>query len=135
MATTFIKNIAQAIHESSKGKSDEDLNFLIKNTIDLINKKRMLGQTDKILSTLEKIIDKEEGITRAKIYSRSKISNQKIKEVEEFIRKKYKSEKVILTNIENPKLLGGIKIEIENEILDATLSNKIQKLQTYLIEN
>ena len=135
MATISIKNIASAIYQSSKGKGDSDLNILMKNAVNLINKKRMLYKSDKILSALEKIIDDDEGITRAKITSHSKINNKMTDEIEEFIRKKYKAKEVKLEIKENPKLLGGMKIEIKDEILDATLSNKVHKLQTYLIEN
>ncbi len=134
MAIT-IKNLAYAIYESSKGKDEEELNILVENIIIFLNKKQMLNKSDKILSALGEIIDEANRITRIKISSRSKISNELIKGIEEFIKKKYKSKEVKLTINEDSKLLGGIKIEIGDEILDTTLYNKINKLQTYLIEN
>lgn len=135
MATISIKNIAQAIYESSRDKNEHDLNILMQDVVSLINKKRLLTKTDKILKALEKIIDEDKGVTKANISSSAKISENDKKEIEEFIKKKYKSKEVELFFKEDEKLLGGIKLEIGDEILDMTLSNKVQKLQNYLIEN
>ena len=135
MATISVKNLAQAIYESSKNKDGVDLDILMKDAVILINKKRLLTKTDKILKALERIMDKDIGITKVKISSHSKLKEKEKKEIEEFVKKKYKSKEVELYLTENPKLLGGIKIEIDDEILDMTLSKKIQKLQNYLIEN
>ena len=135
MTTTSIKNLAYAIYESSKDKKESEIDSLVQNIISFLSKKRMLSKSDKILSTLEKVIDDDQGITRVTISSRLKISDKIIKEIEEFIKKKYKSKTVEITLKEDEKLLGGIKIEIGDEVLDTTLQNKIKKLQTYLIEN
>lgn len=135
MATISVKNLAQAIYESSKNKDGAGLDILMKDAVILINKKRLLTKTDKILKALERIIDKDIGITKVKISSQSKLKEKEKKEIEEFVKKKYKSKEVELYLTENPKLLGGIKIEIDDEILDMTLSKKVQKLQNYLIEN
>ncbi len=135
MAKTSIKNIASAIYESSKDKDEKDLNVIIERIVILLDKKRMLGETDKILSALEKIIDDKNKIIRVRLTSCRKTSEKLKEEVDKFIRKKYEAKEIKLTTIENSKLLGGIKLEIGDEVLDATLLNKVHKLQTYLIEN
>jgi F0F1-type ATP synthase delta subunit len=135
MATISIKNIAQAIYESSREKDEASLNILMKDVVSLINKKRLITKSDKILKALEKIIDSENNVTRVKMSSHSKLEDKDKKGIEEFIKKKYKSKEVELSIMEDKNLLGGIKIEIGDEILNMTLSNKVQKLQNYLTEN
>jgi F0F1-type ATP synthase delta subunit len=56
-------------------------------------------------------------------------------EIKEFIKDKYKANTVTIESNEDAKLLGGIKIEIGDDIIDTTLSNKINQLQNYLITN
>lgn len=135
MVTISIKNIAQAIYESSREKDEASLNILMKDVVNLINKKRLITKSDKILKALEKIIDSENKVTRVKMSSHSKLEDKDKKGIEEFIKKKYKSKEVELSIMEDKNLLGGIKIEIGDEILNMTLSNKVQKLQNYLTEN
>ena len=54
-------------------------------------------------------------------------------EIEDFIKKRYKAKNTVLEFEVNEKLLGGIKIQVGDEIIDTTLKNKIKKLENYLI--
>lgn len=135
MATISTKNLAQSIYESSKEKDGAVLDTILLNAVTLINKKHLMSKSKEILSSLEKIIDKDEGLVRAKVSSKSKLDKKTADEIEDFIKKRYKAEKVILEFEINEKLLGGIKIQIGDEIIDTTLKNKIRKLENYLINN
>lgn len=135
MATISIKNLAEAIYESSLNKEGKILDDILLKTATFLKNRNLLGKKEEILKALEKIINKEGGIVNAKVTTESKLKKEYEKEIEEFIKKKYKAKEVILELKENPKLLGGIKIEIGDDIIDGTLAHKINQLQTYLIIN
>jgi F-type H+-transporting ATPase subunit delta len=135
MAKIKVNNLAEAIYESLKEKEGASFDNTINNIVILLGEKNLLGKKDLILNRLQKIIDDDEKIVRAKVSSKNKIIDKNIKEIEEFIKKKYKAKEVTIEQIENKKLLGGIKIEIGDEILDMTLKNKLHQLQNYLITN
>lgn len=135
MATLSINNLARAVYESSKGKEGKTLDDFIVDVVNFLKEKRLLSKKDAFLSALERIIDKEEKITRAKISTKDKPKDELKKRLEEFIKERYKVKDVILTFKENPELLGGIKVEIGDEVMDVTLRNKLNKLQDYLIKN
>lgn len=135
MASITTKNIAQAIYESSCGKEGAVLDAAIEKCAIYLKDKNLLGKKEEILKALERIINKEEGIIKAKVTTKSKIEKDFEKEIEEFLKSKYKAKEVILELKIDPEVLGGIKIEIEDEIIDTTLSNKIHQLQDYLITN
>ena len=100
-----------------------------------MQEKHMLIKKDQILEALQKIVDKEENIIRARISTKNKLAEKDLKEIEEFIKRRYDAKEVVLDKKENPKLLGGIKIEVKDEIIDITLANKLHQLQNYLITN
>lgn len=133
MSTISINNIASAIYESSIGKDGVELDAVAKNAASIISKKHLLSKSKEILILLEQIVDKNEEVVRAKISSRIKIDKKINDEIEEFIKKRYKVKNAMLEFKIDPKLLGGIKIEIGDEIIDTTLKNKITKLQNYLL--
>lgn len=133
MTTISINNLARAIYESSLHKDGKELDVVTKNAVVLISKKHLLSKSKEILAQLEKIIDKNEEIVRAKISSKEKISKKIVDEIEDFIKKRYKAKNTLLEFVIDPKLLGGIKIEIGDEIIDTTLKNRIKKLENYLI--
>jgi F-type H+-transporting ATPase subunit delta len=133
MAVISINNLARAIYESSLGKSGSMLDVVTSNAVDLIKKKHLMNKSKEILSSLEKIFDKNEEVVRAKVSTRIKIDKKIAEEIEDFIKKKYKVKDTVLDFQVDAKLLGGIKIEIGDEIIDTTLKNKIKKLENYLI--
>lgn len=135
MATTSIKNLAQAIYESSLDKEGKELDVAIGKCALYLKNKNLLGKKEEILKTLEKIVNKEKGIVKVKVTTEIKLKTEVVKDIEEFIKKKYKIKEVVLEEQVDQKLLGGIKIEIEDDIIDATLANKIKQLQDYLITN
>lgn len=135
MSKISTKNIAKAIYESSVGKEGSSLDFVVKNTVNLLHNKRLLKKSKKIIEELDKIVNKEENTIKIKVSSRQKLNNQTLNEIENFIKERYKVEKVDIEEKEDIKLLGGIKIEVGDEIMDLTLKHKIHKLKNYLINN
>lgn len=135
MATISINNLARAIYESSQGKDEADLDVVVKNTVKLLSEKHMLGKSKELLDRLEKLVDKGDELIRAKIISKIKLDKKTIEEIEEFIKKRYKIKNSVLVFEIDEKLIGGIKIEVGDEIIDMTLLNKIHKLKNYLINN
>jgi F0F1-type ATP synthase delta subunit len=73
MATLSTRTIAHAIYESTKDKSGSDLHDVLKNSVEILSKKKMLSKSDDILEKLEEIIDHKEGVTRAKVTSKNKL--------------------------------------------------------------
>ncbi|MFA6515413.1 MAG: F0F1 ATP synthase subunit delta [Candidatus Paceibacterota bacterium] len=135
MATISINNLARAIYESSSGKEGADLDLIVKNTVKLLSEKHMIGKSKELLDRLEKLVDKGDDLVRAKISSKTKLEKKTIEEIEEFIKKRYKIKNSVLVFETDEKLIGGIKIEVGDEIIDMTLQNKIHKLKNYLITN
>ena len=133
MTNISVKNLAHAIYESSADKSGAELDAVINNAVKIISEKHLLSKSEEIIKELEKAIDKKEKLTRAIVTSKDKMDKKMTDGVEEFIRKRYKTPNVILEMKTDPKLLGGIKIQVGDEIIDTTLQHKIRKLENYLI--
>ncbi len=129
------KTFAEAIYQTTHNKSGVELENALSNTIDFLNKNQMLGKSKEILSHLEKIIDKKDGIIRAKIISNNILSKKILDELEENLKKRYLAKAVDINNINDESLLGGMKIEVNDEIIDLSLSNRLHKLQAHLIKN
>lgn len=135
MASLSVKNIARAIYESSYDKEGASLSDVIEKSAIWIRDKNLISKKEEILKALEDIINKEEGIIKAKVTVKNKLSKEEEDEIKDFIKKKYKAKEITLEIKEEEKLLGGIKIEVGNDIIDTTLQNKLHQLQNYLITN
>ncbi len=135
MANISIKNIAEAIYESGKNKSGTSLESTMKNATRILDEKHLLSKAPQILEKLQQITDKSENVVRVKIYSANKLTKKDIDDIEESIKKRWGAKEVEMSLIEDKGLIGGIKIEVGDEIINMTLRNKLEKLQDYLIKN
>lgn len=133
MAKISTKNLVSAIHEMTKGKEGHELDVAIQNITDYLVKKRMIPRAGEILRKLEEMINKEEGIIKANITYKNIPGNKISEEIEKVLEKRYNAKKILATINENEDMLGGIKIEVGDEVIDLTLKNKINQLQNYLI--
>ena len=135
MAKISIKNLASAIYKSTHDKHGAELDLVIENSANLIREKHLLNQSEQILSALEKIIEEDSGIIKAKVTSKEKIPNGELNELKDFIKKKFKAKEINLELNENQKILGGVKLEIGENIIDTTLKYRLNQLQNYLTKN
>lgn len=128
------KTIAEAIYEAAKGKSGGELKSVLERSAQLLRDKRMLGRSKDVLSALQNIIDKKTGVVRMKVTAAKRMESVEMKKLENEITEKYKAQTAIGEFFEKPELLGGVRIEVGDEVLDNTYKNKLRKLENFLIQ-
>jgi len=132
MSTVSNNDIANAIYLVSKDKKETELRDIDSKIVKFLARKRFLPKSADILERLEKIINHENKKIIAKISSAKKLKEEIKIELSLFLKKRYKIEKVVFDETIDEKLLGGIRIEVDDEIIDLTIKNKIIKLQEHL---
>jgi F-type H+-transporting ATPase subunit delta len=132
MAKISAKNIAEAIYQATEGKNEKDVEAVAKRTVEMLAAKRMLGRSKEILEALENILYKKSGTVRARIFSSKKLEPKEKSQVEEDIKKRYSAKQVVSEYFENKELLGGVRIEVGDEVLDNTYKNKLEQLEKFL---
>lgn len=132
MAILSYNNIANAIYLGLKDKKGDSLDSFIDNVVKFLYKKRLFSKTSIILNKLEDLINTEKGLLMVNVYTSKKLEENTKKELAFVLKNKYKKNSVIFTEIIDEKVIGGIKLETNNEIIDLTIFNKLKKLQAHL---
>ena len=127
------KNIAQAIYSATEGKSGSELRHLLLRSAQVLREQRMLGQSEEVLNTLQNIIDKKTGTVRMKVTTAKRLEGKERKKLEAEIKEKYKAQTVISEFFEVAELLGGIRVEVGDDVLDSTYRSNLRKLEKFLI--
>ncbi len=135
MATTSNNNIAEAIYLELKDKNEKEQLLVFPKIVHFLVKKRLLNKAPDILSHLGKIINKEKGVVVARVSSRDSLSEKINQELKHTLAKRYSAKEIDLILNTDEKLLGGFKIEVDDEVIDLTIKNKVGKLQEYLLES
>ncbi|HTE48691.1 MAG TPA: F0F1 ATP synthase subunit delta [Candidatus Paceibacterota bacterium] len=128
------KNIAEAIYKATEGKSGVVLAEILHRGAQMIQNKRMIGKSDEILKTLQNIQDIETGTVRAKVTTAKKISHEERNKIEHEVKEKYKGKSVVSEFFEKEELLGGMRVEVGDEVLDTSYKSALMKLKDFLIQ-
>ncbi len=134
MAKTSTKDIAKALYESTKDKSGVELSRLLENAVAFLAKNRLLGKSPEILEQLEKIRDKDLGIVSARVTSKNPLTKHTLDEIKKTLKTRYRASDITLHTSEDSSLIGGIKIEANDELIDLSLKNKLHQLQNHLLK-
>jgi len=127
-------NIAKAIYAATKGKTHGEQSIVFPQIVSFLARRRLLSKSSDILSRLNKIINDDEGKVIARVSSVEKMTEASKKEITHSLSKYYGGKTVILEERLDPKLLGGYKIEVNDEVIDLSIKNRIQKLQEHLTQ-
>lgn len=135
MAKPNIKNLAREIYDSLKDADGQEFLDISREVLQRMRNLQMLSKADAILREIERISDKDNNLIRAEVTSSVKLSKKVISEIEDEIRKRYKVREVVLSLHDDPQILGGFKIKVNDQIIDSTLIKKVSQLQEYLLKN
>lgn len=132
MAKLSHNEIAQSIYLLTKDKSGKELKEVLEKVVSFMERKRLLGKSEAIMSSLQKIIYKKEGIVEVGVRSVKGLSNHAKHELKDGLEKRYHAKEIIWKEGIDESLLGGVRIEVDDEVIDLTLKNKVAKLQEHL---
>ena len=133
MSTLSNNDIAKAIYLISKDKTNAEVKSINVKIVEFLARKGLLSKAKNILERLDKIINYENKRIVAKVLSAENLGIKLKKELMFFLKERYKAKEVVLAEALDPKLLGGLRLEVNDEVIDLTVKNKIKKLQEYLV--
>ena len=105
---------------------------MVQSIIRFLSRRRLLSRTPQILSSLRKIVDNEEERIRANVVSARKLHSHDKITLSHLLKKRYLAKEVTLEEGLDEKLLTGARVQVNDEVIDLTLRNKITQLQKYL---
>ena len=132
MSALSNNDIARAIHLLTKGKGHAEQADILKKVTKFLFRKRLLSKAPQILAQLGRIINKEEGKVEAKVSSVEKLSRETKSHLEHALKKRYSAKEIVFNESLDSRLIGGVKIEVDDEVIDLSIKNRIGKLQEYL---
>lgn len=132
MATISNNEIANAIFEIMKVKKEEEYSDFFKSVALFLKKRNLIFKSKEIFKYLEGLINEKEEKLLVKVRSAKRLNEVVKKDLAEFLKKHYQKKSVIFDEYLDEKLLGGVRLEVGDEVIDMTIKKKVQKLQEYL---
>lgn len=118
----------EVIDKSFKGQID----IYICNFLKLLIRKRRIRYILEIITSFKEMCNAHLGIEEGIIYTSYDLEQADIHKIEEAIGIK-ENKKVILKAIKDESLIGGVKVQLKNQVIDASIKNKVEMLKKELL--
>ena len=123
------KQYAQTLYELTQGKSEDEINGVIKKFAELLKRNRQLNLLSDIAKRFSETWNKNNGIMETEVISREELGKDLRVKIKKFVKNKYQAREVILKNKTDKKIKGGIIVRVGDEILDGSVSRRLTELR------
>lgn len=133
------KQYAQTLYEITDGQSKPEIEKSVAGFARYIYKERKLKLADKIIEQFGKIYNQQKGIVEAEIVSRKKLDEATSKKIKHFVKERYlayrqagQAKEVVVKNIIDENIKGGVIIKVGDEIIDGSVRGRLGELRKVL---
>ncbi|SET65915.1 ATP synthase F1 subcomplex delta subunit [Oceanobacillus limi] len=117
----------QFLSETFQGLSTE-----VMNTLKILVDRGRSEIVPSIIDHFNQLVNDAKGIAEGKVYSVRELSDTEKTELENTFAKRFNKQKIVLENVVDPSLIGGVKIHMGNTIIDGSISGKLRGLERSL---
>jgi len=128
-----VQQYAKTLLELTDRKTEQAVSDVVKKFAEVLKKDGQIKNAGKIMEKFSEIYNAKHGIVEANVISSRELSRDKIQQVENFIKEKYSAKEVIVKNIVDEKIKGGIIIKVGDEVLDGSIGGQLKRLRKNLV--
>lgn len=129
-----INQYAKSLYAATKDKSQEEVDLVVSNFLKLLQKNGQTKLIKKIVEKFSKFWNSENGIVEAEVASREKLSSELRNKLHDYITSKYQAKEVILNNVIDKNIQGGVIIKVGDDLMDASVAGALINLKKELIK-
>ena len=128
------KFLAEAFLEMTDGKTPADEKTATKEFVAYLGKKGMLHEADSIIEHFGNLYNKKHNIVEATVTLIERLPEHTRLHLRETLKKKYKAREVHMLEKVDARLLGGMKVQVGDEVYDSSIQNALRQLETQLLK-
>ncbi len=125
---------AKTLLELTDGKTEQTVSDVVKKFAEVLKKDGQIKNAGKIIEKFSEVYNAKHEIVEADVTSSRELSRDKINQIENFVKDKYSAKEVIVKNIIDEKIKGGIIIKVGDEVLDGSVSAQLKRLEKELVK-
>ena len=128
--TTSQEDLLKVVNTISENNKFESL---FKNFLSFLIQKRRFFFIERILKSFIEICSRKRGELKAELKSAKELSNEEIAKITEELTKNFSS-KIKLNYKHDESLIGGLVVQVGSTMVDTSIKNKLQQIESRMIE-
>lgn len=109
------------------------VNPIVMNTLFVMLDAKRMDEVQNVFAQFHALANDAAGVAEAKVYSTRPLTEVETNSISATFGRKVGKQSLRIENIIDPSLIGGIRLQIGNQIYDSSLSAKLNKLERKLI--
>ncbi len=123
---------ASTLFDLTENKSQEEVLDVVSKFAEQLKKDGQLKNADKIMEKFSDLYNSKNEIVVTEVCVRRDVSQDVLKDIEEFVKRKYGAKKVELKIVVDENIKGGIVLRVGDEVMDASVGGRLEKLRKLL---
>ncbi|TQE90901.1 F0F1 ATP synthase subunit delta [Ureibacillus terrenus] len=111
----------------------KEANPILLNTLKLLVDKKRIRDLAAIAEAFKTLTAEAQGTAEATVYSTRELTEEEKKGISASFAKLVGKETLNITNVIDPKVIGGVRVQIGNIIFDNTVASKLENLRRTLV--
>jgi len=128
-------HLGKVLYEITAGLSDKQASEKIKEFAAFLQKRRLLKYLPKVIQQYRLAYNTKESAADVTLTGAEKLNSTAKDHIEKQLVKELGFNEVTLSTQQDPAVLGGFKIKVDDLVVDDTVRGKINQLRDYLISN
>ncbi len=120
---------AKALYELTIDTDNAGADLAVKNMLRVLRKNAQMKLKNEIVKKFEEISNFKNGIIEAEVKSCEKLDSELVDKLSRYIKEKYQAEKVVIRNLIDEKIGGGVIVRVGDEIFDASVAGSLKKMR------
>jgi len=113
----------------------KEANPILLNTLKLLVDKKRMNELKQIAEAFKALAADAQGTAEATVYSTRELTEEEKKDISTSFAKLVGKETLNITNVIEPSVIGGVRVQIGNIIFDNTVASKLESLRRTLVVN
>lgn len=111
----------------------KDANPVVLNALQLLIDKKRMNELLNVAEEFKVLAADAQGYAEATVFTTRELTEEEKNELSTSFGKLVGKEKLEITNVVEPSVLGGVRVQIGNYIFDNTVANKLESLKRTLV--
>ncbi len=123
---------AKALFELTYNQKEEEIKPILDNFIKILAQNNDLKKINDITEEFSNIWDKKRGKVKVKIISARPLNENALNLIKNYLSQKIEAKTFDVQHKIDKKILGGVIIKLKDKILDASLTNYLNRLKQHI---
>lgn len=127
-------NIPEPDKQALLKSLEQGASTFVQRLLDLVYENRRIADLPMIIKQYKVLVDRHNQVVTAKVTTAIPLDDAQTARLSDKLKTLFKAKQIVIENNVDPNIIGGVKIEANDRVLDGTISTKLANIRQSIID-